>query len=379
MTATGDSPLRILVLATTFPARAGDGTPEFVLTLSGAFAASGAQVTAVVPRVPGGASNEVLDHGAIMPNLRAHPWRVLEVPPLVLAFLVAALRQVRRERPDVVHAHWVVPGGFIARVLLALTRVPYVVTAHGADAYMLRTRTALRLKRAVLRGAAATVPVSAAIGTELAKLGPVSPPVPMGVDIARIAGEVGPRKPERGRVLFVGRLVEKKGVDVLLRAAARVPAAFVAIVGDGPSRRALEALAAELRITDRVEFLGARPRQGVMDEMARAALVAVPSQVGAGGDQDGVPVVLGEAMAAGVPIIASDLGGVGEYVSDGDNARVVKSGSVDELAEAIAELIEHPDDADKLASRASDRLAGTLGLAHIADRYLSVLRSAAAG
>src|SRR6266567_4791518 len=294
MTATGDSPLRILVLATTFPARAGDGTPEFVLTLSGAFAASGAQVTAVVPRVPGGASNEVidgvhvrrfayfprwfegLDHGAIMPNLRAHPWRVLEVPPLVLAFLVAALRQVRRERPDVVHAHWVVPGGFIARVLLALTRVPYVVTAHGADAYMLRTRPALRLKRAVLRRAAATVPVSAEIGTELAKLGPVSPPVPMGVDIARIAGEVGPRRPERGRVLFVGRLVEKKGVDVLLRAAARVPAAFVAIVGDGPSRRALEALAAELRITDRVEFLGARPRQGVMDEMARAALVAVP-------------------------------------------------------------------------------------------------------
>jgi colanic acid/amylovoran biosynthesis glycosyltransferase len=395
MSATGDSPLRILVLATTFPARAGDGTPEFVLTLSGAFAASGAQVTAVVPRVPGGASREVidgvhvrrfayfprwfegLDHGAIMANLRAHPWRLLEVPPLIIAFIVAALRQVRRERPDVVHAHWIVPGGLIARVVLAFTRVPYVVTAHGADAYMLRAGPALRAKRAILRRAAATVPVSAAIGTELAKLGTVSPAVPMGVDIARIAGEVGPRKPERGRVLFVGRLVEKKGVDVLLRAAARVPAATVVIVGDGPCRRSLETLAADLEITDRVEFLGARPRQGVMDEMARAALVAVPSQVGAGGDQDGVPVVLGEAMAAGVPVIASDLGGVGEYVSDGDNGRVVASGSVDELAEAISDLVEHPDFAEKLASQASDRLAGTLGLTHISGKYLSVLRSAA--
>jgi len=177
--------------------------------------------------------------------------------------------------------------------------------------------------------------------------------------------------------LFVGRLVEKKGVDVLIRAAARVPAASVAIVGDGPCRRSLETLAAELGLTDRVEFIGLRARQGVMDEMARAALVAVPSQVGAGGDQDGVPVVLGEAMAAGVPIIASDLGGVGEYVSDGDNGRVVASGSVDELAEAISDLIEHPDVAEKLASEASDRLAGTLGLTHITEKYLSILRSAA--
>src|SRR6266516_6186521 len=184
MTATGDSPLRILVLATTFPVRAGDGTSAFVLTLSGAFTTSGAQVTAVVPRVPGGAANEViagvrvrrfayfprwfegLDHRAIMANLRAHPWRILEVPPLMLAFTAAALRQVRRERPDVVHAHWIVPGGLIARLVLAFARVPYVVTAHGADAYMLRARLALRLKRAILRRAAATVPVSTAIGTE---------------------------------------------------------------------------------------------------------------------------------------------------------------------------------------------------------------------
>ncbi len=150
MSATGDSPLRILVLATTFPARAGDGTPEFVLTLSAALAASGAQVTAVVPRVPGGAANEVidgvrvrrfayfprwfegLDYGAIMANLRAHPWRILEVPPLMLAFTAAALRQVRRERPDVVHAHWIVPGGLIARLVLAFARVPYVCQTRAA-------------------------------------------------------------------------------------------------------------------------------------------------------------------------------------------------------------------------------------------------------
>src|SRR5882762_7526555 len=126
MCASLDRPLRVLVLATTFPARAGDGTPEFVLTLSGALVEGGAQVTAVVPRVPGSVTSEVVDgvrvrrfayfprrfeglaNGAIMPNLRAQRWRWLEVAPLIVAFLLAGVRQVRRERPDVVHAHWIV-------------------------------------------------------------------------------------------------------------------------------------------------------------------------------------------------------------------------------------------------------------------------------
>lgn len=391
-----ERPLRVLVLATTFPARAGDGTPEFVLTLSGALAGRGAQVSAVVPRVPGGARNEVIDgvrvrrfayfprrfeglaNGAIMPNLRAEKWRLLEVGPLMLAFLVTTIRQVRRERPDVIHAHWIVPAGLVAWVVRRLTKVRYVVTAHGADAYTLRGGPALRLKRAVLRRAAATVPVSTAIGTELAKVGAVAPAVPMGVDVKRIAAEVGQRLPEDGRVLFVGRLVEKKGVDILIEAAARVPAAVVAIVGDGPSRADLEKLVADRELADRVEFLGARPRQGVMDELARAAVVAVPSRVGAGGDQDGVPVVLGEAMAAGVPVVASDIGGLGEYVVDGENGRVVASGSVDELATALAALLEHPDHAETLARQATDRLAGTLDLAHVGEQYLSILSAGAA-
>lgn len=395
MAHSSDHPLRVLVLATTFPARAGDGTPEFVLTLSGALAARGALVTAVVPRVPGGVRNEVVDgvrvrrfayfprrfeglaDGAIMPNLRARKRRWLEVVPLMLAFLVATVRQVRRERPDVIHAHWIVPAGLVAWVVRRLTGVPYVVTAHGADAYTLRGGPALRLKRRVLRRAAATVPVSTAIGTELSELAPVAPAVPMGVDVARIGAEVGPRKPEDGRVLFVGRLVEKKGVDILIEAAARVPSAVLAIVGDGPSRADLEKRAADLELTERVEFLGAQPRQGVMDELARAAVVAVPSRVGAGGDQDGVPVVLGEAMAAGVPVVASDIGGLGEYVVDGENGRVVASGSVDELAAALAELLEHPDRAETLAQQATDRLAGTLDLAHVGGQYLSILSAGA--
>jgi glycosyltransferase involved in cell wall biosynthesis len=385
----------VLVLATTFPARAGDGTPEFVLTLSAALAADGADVTALVPRVPGAARTEWIDgvrvrrvpyfprrfedlaDGAIMANLRAKPPRLLQVLPLLVALQIAALRAAWRLRPDVVHAHWIVPAGLVAWVLRRLTGVPYVVTAHGADAYTLRSGIALRLKRAVLRRAAATLPVSAAIGAELAPLGSVGEAVPMGVDVRRIRREVGERAPEAGRVLLIGRLVQKKGVDMLLDAAALVPDAHVVIAGDGPIAADLVRQADRLGITERVEFLGRCSRAQVMAQLARAAVVALPSQVGAGGDQDGVPVVLGEAMAAGVPVVASALGGLAEHVVDGKTGRLVTPGSVAELAEALDELLADPARAAELADNASTHLAGSLDLLHVGRRYRDALATAA--
>ncbi|HEX8804331.1 MAG TPA: hypothetical protein VF743_09060, partial [Acidimicrobiales bacterium] len=115
-----------VVVATTFPARAGDGTPEFVLTLAASLRAF--DVTVVVPRVPGAARDEVIDGvrvhrvayfparweglaaDAIMPTLRAQPWRVVEAPFLVGALVLATLRQVRRRRAVVVNPHWIVPA-----------------------------------------------------------------------------------------------------------------------------------------------------------------------------------------------------------------------------------------------------------------------------
>jgi glycosyltransferase involved in cell wall biosynthesis len=392
-----DSSLRVLVLASTFPARPGDGTPEFVLALSAGLAARGADVTVLVPRVPGAAAAEVIDgisvlrfryffarweniaDGAIMPNLRANRWRLLQVPAFMLAFLVAAFRARRRVRPDVVHAHWVIPAGLVA---LALNRVGgsrYIVTAHGADAFTLQSGLSLRLKRQIVRRAKQTLPVSMAIGNELRPLGPVGAPIPMGVDMARIRREVGQRHPEPGRILFVGRLVDKKGVDVLLHALAALPHARLAVVGDGPCQDELKSLSASLGLDDRVEFLGKSPREEVMRQFARAAVIALPSHVGAGGDQDGVPVVLAEAVAAGVPVVASALGGLGDYVRDGDTGRSVPPGDATALAAALGDLLDDPARAAALAERAAAQLSETLGIDRIADDYIACLRSAATG
>jgi glycosyltransferase involved in cell wall biosynthesis len=311
-----------------------------------------------------------------MANLRDRRTRWLQVLPLLVAFQVAAMRAVRRQRPDVIHAHWILPAGIVARLLRLLTGTPYVVTAHGADAYTLRSGPALWLKRTVLRNAEATIPVSSAIGADLATLGPVTKAVPMGVDVRRIRAEVGERRPEPGRVLLIGRLVEKKGANVLLDAAVQVPEARVVIAGDGPLFGELTRQAQHLGIADRVEFLGQCPRAEVMNQLARAAVVALPSQIGAGGDQDGVPVVLGEAMAAGVPLVASDLGGLGEHVVDGVTGLLVAPGSPIELADALRRLIDKPDYAATLAATARERM-GVLDLDYLTRSCRGVLLAAA--
>src|SRR6478752_2389597 len=179
------TPLRVLVLSTTFPVVAGDGTPEFVLTLSADLVRRGHLVTVVVPRVAGSAEQELMDgvrvhrfgyfprrweslaDGAIMPNLRQKPIRWLQAPSLLVSFWLTARREARRTQADVVQAHWVVPAGLIARLLGR----PYVITAHGADAYTLRGAPFSWLKKSALRHASITVPVSRAIGVELNNLG----------------------------------------------------------------------------------------------------------------------------------------------------------------------------------------------------------------
>lgn len=389
MTDGGAGP-RLLVLTTTFPARRGDGTPAFVLTLAEAMAAA-TRPTVLAPRVDGASAREswgavrvrrfayfprrweVLAQDAIMPTLRARPWTVVQAPCLVLAMLVATLREVRRG-VDAIHAHWLVPAGLVAAVVARATGVPFVLTVHGADAHTLTGPVLERLKRWVVRQATAVVPVSHEIADRLGL--PRASAVPIGVDFEQVAADVGRRAPRPGRFLFVGRLAAKKGVDVLLRAAAAVPGATVRVVGDGPDRPRLERLARSLGVDDRVVFLGRLGRDGVMAELAEAAALVVPSVVAADGDRDGTPVVMMEAVAARVPVIASSLAGLGQYVLDRETGHAVAPGDADALAARMRAVVEDPAAAARFAATAHERWRDELDVRAVATVYLSALPTA---
>lgn len=360
--------VRVVKLATTLPAAVGDGTPEFVLSLAQHI--PDARVEIVAPRSRGCAALqqfgpvevhrfayaprrvERLADEAILPTLRTDRWTWLQVPGLVLAMWRTAARRARSGDVDVLVAHWIVPAGLIARWVGRRRGIPYVVVAHGADAYALHGRLLRRVKRAVLRDAAGVHAVSSEIASRLDALAPgcVTMTMPVGV-------EVGPEPigSERvpGMVLFVGRLAEKKGVDVLLRAMAQLDAhCTLEVVGDGPERADLERLAASLGIADRVRFAGALPHHQVREALRSAALVVVPSRTARDGDRDGTPVVLMEAMAHGAPVVASAIGGIAEVVADGDTALLVPESDPAALAEAITSALADPDAAMARARRA---------------------------
>lgn len=371
----GDRRMRLLILATTVPAEPGDGTPSFVLDLASALTDQ-MDVTILAPRVPNADFRSEFDgvivvrfpffprrweglaNDAIMPTLRADPWRWIEVPALFGSMAWHTWRLTNDGSFSIVNAHWIIPAGIIAWFVRKLRGVPYIVTVHGADAYTLNSRTVRWVKGFVLRGAEAVLPVSGdiarVVGTILGGDSHVSPAVPMGVarpsmaDVRRMSDTF----------LIVGRLAEKKGISVAIRALRDVPEIRLRIIGDGPERDALSTMAADLGVGERVEFLGKRPRADVLAEMAICTGLLIPSVVASDGDTEGTPVVLAEAMSIGTPVIASRLAGLGEFVVDGETGLLVEPGDSTDLSRALSDACSDPDSFSALGQQAAASFGG---------------------
>ncbi len=152
-------------------------------------------------------------------------------------------------------------------------------------------------------------------------------------------------RPEGTDIVAVGRLVSKKGFDLLVQAFARLdrPDLRLTIAGGGEEEAALTALAKREGVADRITFLGSTPHAECLELIRNARIFAIPCRTSPSGDRDGIPVVLMEAMAAGRPVIAGRLESIAELVEDGTSGLLVPPDDVDALAAALARLV---DDAD---------------------------------
>ena len=156
---------------------------------------------------------------------------------------------------------------------------------------------------------------------------------------------------ERPTLVFAGRLMAAKALDVALAAAAQVPEADLVLAGDGPDRPELEARAAELGLGARARFLGAQPRERVL-ELFRAADAHVLSSA-----WENFPHTLVEALAVGTPVVATSVGGVPEIVTEGENGLLVPPGDPAALAGAVRRLLGEPGLRDRLAAAAAPSVA----------------------
>jgi colanic acid/amylovoran biosynthesis glycosyltransferase len=237
---------------------------------------------------------------------RRRRWRREEwVRPLRV--LAGPARRVLERGDEHLHAHFAAGAALDALRLARLTGRPYTVTAHAYDIFAKPRNLREKLERAAF--------VFTGCDYNVARLRELAPAarvheIVMGVD----AGAVRRTRPLPGgrRVLAVGRLVEKKGFEVLVDAAARLGDVRVQVIGDGPLRHGLQERIA--RTGAPVELLGARPPAAVLDAMQDADVLAMPCVVAHDGDRDSMPVVVKEAMALELLVVASDEVGLPECV-----------------------------------------------------------------
>lgn len=394
---------RLLVLASTYPRWAGDPEPGFVHELAKRLTTR-FEVTVLCPHAPGALQQEVLDgvnvvryrygpgiletlvnSGGIVTNLRLHRWKYLLVPTFIACQGWHAWRLMRVRRFDVVHAHWLLPQGLIAAMLRLLTRkpVPLVVTSHGADLYALRGALLDGLKRWVIAQAASATVVSTAMIHRLREIQADTDKVriiSMGVDVSdRFTPDLAVQR-DPDELLFVGRLVEKKGVTHLLRAMPRVlrerPTARLTVAGFGPDEARLRALSDELGIAAHVQFLGARPQSELPDLYRRATLFVAPFVRADSGDQEGLPVALMEAMACGCPVLAGDVPGLHDLLGDQAGDVLLDSNDEEGLARKILEVLSAPVEAVQQASRMSLHVRERFDWDRIAEGYSQQLLEA---
>ncbi len=288
-----------------------------------------------------------------------------------------------KKQYDVLHAHFG-PVGNSFRCARALWRAPLVVSFHGYDFSTLPRKQGPALYEKLFATADAITVNSQCTWAQVEKLG--CPPgklhkVLMGLrleDYPFVERTIRPGEPVR--ILTVARLVEKKGLEYSIRAVAqahaRHPALRYDIVGEGPLRPRLEALIRELGMNDRIFLHGARPANEVGEYLAGAHLFVLASVTAADGDQEGQGLVLQEAQASGLPVLATDHAAFAEGIAPGKSGFLVPERGVEALAARLGELISHPETWPAMGRAGRDFVAAHFELAQLTRQLAAVYEHA---
>ncbi|MFQ5800305.1 MAG: glycosyltransferase family 4 protein [Candidatus Hydrothermarchaeales archaeon] len=280
---------------------------------------------------------------------------VLRVPYINLpvlrgiSFALFGFFKARKEEFDIIHAHYAIPQGFAGALLKKFRKKPLILTVHGSDLTILGASPLMRpILRWVLRSCDRIIAVSKYMKGMLKEFGVEEEKIRVihnGVDI-----QPSPRGKER-RIVFIGALVKQKGVDVLIRAFKKVKGKHedlkLLIVGDGPEREKLETFATKLGLAD-VEFKGYVEDPNPV--FSTQSVLVLPSRI------EGFGIVALEAMARGVPVIASKTGGIVEIVTHEENGLLFEKENHMTLARSLTEIFMDEKLRDKLVKNGKERV-----------------------
>lgn len=395
--------MHIGVLTHNYPRFAGDFSGTFVEALCEELAAQQQQVTVWAPYDP--AYRRQLD-GAVRLQLYRYAWpdslhrlgymRTMQSdlalrleayalsPALFARGIQAVMTDSQRLRPDVLHAHWLLPNGFIGAVVSKRLGIPLAISIPGSDAQVARSNP---LFRAMARFALRQAALLTANSTDLRDA-----VVPLGADLSRFdmiiyGTDPATLQPDASGVvelrrqlqidekevvaLCVGRMVPKKGFDVLIRALAEpmlrdLPIVAV-MVGEGDDKAAWQSLASELGVHERLRWVGNVPKTEIGRYYNLADFLVMPS---VRKPADGLNVCVLDAMSCAKPVIGTPVAGNPLAIIDGRTGLIVPEQDPVTLAAAVALLASNPTLRQAMGGAARTRIETELGWPHLARRYL---------
>ena len=395
--------MKVLYIATAFPRNPEDVITPWLVEMITRLRGRGIEVEVLAPayraQPPGElfgipvhrfryapAPWETLTHDQTAPDrIRERPMMAGLLPGYLLAGARAASRLARDRNFDLVHAFWPLPHGLLGMAARRAAGIPLVQTFFGVE--LTWTDSQLQplrpLMRRIIRGGDAVTAISTHTTSLIRRLTPEVDPViiPFGAAIEAAPEEITPdEEPLHSglRLLFVGRLVERKGVHVLLDALALLPEEppiHLQIVGDGPERPRLEQRARSLGVADKVTFHGYISREALEERLRECDALSLPAVPDSKGDIEGLGVVLLEAMSFGKPVVASMAGGITDIVRPGENGLLVPPGDAAALASALEGMARNPRGMRRMGDAARADVRERFSWDSILDRLESVYTS----
>jgi glycosyltransferase involved in cell wall biosynthesis len=399
--------MKILVLTTTFPRWENDTTPAFVFELSRRLKKSNLEIVVLAPYCEGSKKFEILDEmriyrypyffptryqklvydGGIIPNLEKSNLAKVQIPFLLIFEMIYALKIVKKENIEVIHSHWIIPNGFVGALCKIFFNTPHITTAHAADVFTIEKSKILRIFGSFVLENADVITANSSFTRNSIKSIQNSVEnriqiIPMGVDKYRFSKknqDFREKSPASRIILSIGRLVEKKGIQYLIMAMDEViktfPDAKLLIGGDGPEKGNLVKLCSTLKLKKNVEFLGFIPNEKIALIYETSDIFVLPSVETKYGDTEGLGVVLLEAMASGIPVIGSDIGGITDIIEDGKTGLLVKSRDSNDIAKKILFLLSNKEYCINLTRNATNLLDQKFSWDIVTKQFFEVIQN----